>query len=253
MMNTHQQALYDRLQSFAFDSLDDDLTFSQRLANDNGWTRDYAQQAIEEYKRFVFLAIVADHPVTPSDQVDQVWHLHLSYTHSYWEVFCQKILKESLHHEPTRGGDKEQQKFEKWYCKTLDSYEHFFEEVPPIKVWSNASDRFDRDLNFTRVNTQQKWVVPKPPISRNAVGAILATLILTLSLDKMPVAGSDLESMQNLFLSIIFAITGFGLIQTLAMFLDALNKPSLFRLGGGGCVGSIGGCVGCGGCGGCGG
>jgi hypothetical protein len=41
----------------------------------NGWSRPFALRAIEEYRKFVFLALVADHQVTPSDQVDQVWHL----------------------------------------------------------------------------------------------------------------------------------------------------------------------------------
>ncbi|MBW4465378.1 MAG: hypothetical protein KME07_08055 [Pegethrix bostrychoides GSE-TBD4-15B] len=31
---------------------------------------------IEEYKKFLFLAIVADHPVTSLNAVDQAWHLH---------------------------------------------------------------------------------------------------------------------------------------------------------------------------------
>ncbi|MEK6230809.1 MAG: hypothetical protein N2A42_03075 [Luteolibacter sp.] len=33
-----------------------------------------------EYKRFVALAMLAGHPVTPSEEVDQAWHLHLVYT-----------------------------------------------------------------------------------------------------------------------------------------------------------------------------
>ncbi|MCX5952813.1 MAG: hypothetical protein NTZ40_04815 [Cyanobacteria bacterium] len=36
-----------------------------------------APGAIEEYRKFVFLALVAGHQITPSDQVDQVGHLHL--------------------------------------------------------------------------------------------------------------------------------------------------------------------------------
>ena len=39
--------------------------------------RPLAPGAIEEYRKFVFLALVAGHQITPSDQVDQVWHLHL--------------------------------------------------------------------------------------------------------------------------------------------------------------------------------
>lgn len=77
---------------------------------ENGWSHRYAQRVMEEYKRFTFLAVVAGHPVSPSDPVDQVWHLHLSYTRSYWQDFCPNILQTPLHHEPSRGGRSEQLK-----------------------------------------------------------------------------------------------------------------------------------------------
>lgn len=60
------------------------LTFVGRLARDNGWKPGYAERVYREYLRFVFLAATAGHPVTPSVDVDEVWHLHLCYTRSYW-------------------------------------------------------------------------------------------------------------------------------------------------------------------------
>ena len=45
-----------------------------------GWTHEQALEAIEEYRRFCFLACVAGAAVTPSDQVDEVWHQHLTHT-----------------------------------------------------------------------------------------------------------------------------------------------------------------------------
>ena len=68
-------ALYQRLQGFSLVEPDSQLSFSQRLARDNGWSLSYAQRAIAEYKKFAFLSVVAGHPVTPSDQIDRVWHL----------------------------------------------------------------------------------------------------------------------------------------------------------------------------------
>jgi len=141
---------------------DSQLSFSQRLAKDNGWSLGYTQRVIEEYKKFIFLAVAAGHPVTPSDQIDQVWHLHLTYTRSYWQEFCPKILQTTLHHEPTRGGSSEQLKFGSWYSKTLESYEQFFGHIPPIDIWPKPKDRFGRDLHFIRINTQQSWILSKP-------------------------------------------------------------------------------------------
>lgn len=159
-MDSHQIALYQRIQEFSLDEPESQLSFSKRLARDNGWSLSYAQRAIAEYKKFAFLAVVAGHPVTPSDQVDQVWHLHLSYTRSYWQEFCPHILQTTLHHNPTRGGLAEGVKFEDWYSKTLASYQQFF-GIPPRDIWSNPKDRFGRDLHFVRINTQQNWVIPK--------------------------------------------------------------------------------------------
>ena len=78
-------------------------------------------RAIEEYKRFVFLAMAAGHPVTPLDEVDQVWHLHLCYTRSYWEDLCGEVLRAPLHHGPTRGGAAERARFDDQYRRTLAS------------------------------------------------------------------------------------------------------------------------------------
>jgi len=161
-MNYQHRELYSRIQAFSLDQPNTQLLFHKRLARDNGWSIGYAQRVIEEYKKFVFLAVAAGHPVTPSDQVDQVWHLHLTYTRSYWQEFCPKILQTTLHHDPTRGGSSEQLKFDNWYSKTLESYQQFFGQIPPIDIWPKPKDRFGRDLHFIRINTQENWVLTKP-------------------------------------------------------------------------------------------
>src|SRR5688572_22064054 len=106
-MNDQQTALMDRLQAYELDDIGARLSFSKRLARDNAWSETYALHVIEEYKRFAFLAVAAGHPVTPSDQVDQVWHMHLIYSRAYWEDFCPNVLQTPLHHGPTKGGQQE--------------------------------------------------------------------------------------------------------------------------------------------------
>jgi hypothetical protein len=90
-------------------------------------------------------------------------------------------LQTPLHHDPTLGGEAENQKFDDWYSKTLESYERFFEVKPPVKIWSTPKDRFGRDLYFVRVNTQQNWVLAKLQVQKAAATsiAILFTLILS--------------------------------------------------------------------------
>src|SRR5689334_16054326 len=111
LMNAAQQALLDRLNAFEFDEPGTELTFARRLARENGWSLAYAERVIEEYQRFLFLACAAEHVVTPSEQVDQAWHLHLTYTRSYWDNLCRNVLCQPLHHGPTKGGNAEQEKF----------------------------------------------------------------------------------------------------------------------------------------------
>jgi len=56
------------------------------------WSEIYTIRVIQEYKKFVFLAMVANHVVSPSVPIDRVWHLHLLYTISYWDKFCGEVL-----------------------------------------------------------------------------------------------------------------------------------------------------------------
>ncbi|MEX0866361.1 MAG: hypothetical protein WD030_03315, partial [Pirellulales bacterium] len=80
MMNAEQAVLWQKLERFAFDEPGAASPFSARLAKEHDWSRPFAAAVIEEYRRFVFLCCVAGHPVCPSEQVDQVWHLHLTYS-----------------------------------------------------------------------------------------------------------------------------------------------------------------------------
>ena len=75
MTNTHPDLL-ERIESYLPDKPGAEFPFSARLARDNGWTREFALRAIKEYKRFCYLAVISGHPVTPSEEVDEVWHLH---------------------------------------------------------------------------------------------------------------------------------------------------------------------------------
>ena len=79
------EALWNRLEEFSFDKPGVDFSFSERLRHENQWSAEYTERVLMEYRRFLYLCVEAGHPVTPSDAVDQAWHLHLCYTRSYWE------------------------------------------------------------------------------------------------------------------------------------------------------------------------
>jgi len=162
--------LLAKIESFEIDGPDAPaLTFAARLAREQGWTVAFARRAIREYKRFVYLALTADHIACPSEQVDAVWHQHLTYTRSYWKRFCGDILGRPFHHEPTRGGPDERAKHHALYEATLASYRNAFGEEPPADLWPAVDVRFGEDLRHTVVNVTQNWVVPKAWVRRAAL------------------------------------------------------------------------------------
>lgn len=152
--------LWLRLQACELDNPDASFPFSRRLARENGWSHPFARRVITEYLKFVYLFQLGEGPVTPSDEVDQVWHLHLTYTRHYWGPFTQ-AMGAPLHHGPTLGGSAQASRFEDLYGKTLALYRREFGE-PPQDIWPSAKIRFTRPLKAKRINAEDTWVIPKP-------------------------------------------------------------------------------------------
>lgn len=167
----HDDQLRARIQAFSPDEPGVVFPFSARLARENGWSRAFAQRVMDEYRRFVYLGMTAGHPVTPSEQVDQAWHLHLTFTRSYWEEMCGRVLGRPLHHEPTRGGRAEGDKFVDWYARTLDSYRRAFGQAPPADIWPPAAERFAPAGGTRQVSQATHWVVRKPRLPRRRLAA----------------------------------------------------------------------------------
>lgn len=182
MTDFETDALWRRIREFDLDDPDSSLPFSRRLARENGWNHKYALAVIEEYRRFCYLAFRAGHPVTPSDEVDQAWHLHLLYTRSYWDEFCPDVLEGPLHHGPTRGGRMEGDKFHDWYQKTLDSYTGIFGAAPPEDIWPPVEARFADAAAFRRINIATDWVLPRPTRFQYAcfAGLVISLFLLHL-------------------------------------------------------------------------
>lgn len=163
MASTHaQDPLWRRLAAFSIDEGRPRLGFARRLARENGWSEEGAQRVLEEYRRFLYLCLRAGHPCTPSVAVDQAWHLHLTYTRSYWDRLCREVLERPLHHGPTAGGREETAKYHDWYARTLASYERLFGEAPPSDLWPPPRRRFAGAEEQRWVDTSRCWVVPKP-------------------------------------------------------------------------------------------
>ena len=143
-------ALWTALKAYEFDDADSALTFSAHLARENRWSRRYTDAVIDEYRKFCYPAQRADHPDTPSDEVDQVWHLHLIDSEAYRD-FCDTVLGTRFDHGPTRGSGGEETKFPSWYADTLERYRTDFGEPSP-EIWPPEYARFANADKFVRIN-----------------------------------------------------------------------------------------------------
>ncbi|QWP76915.1 TIGR04222 domain-containing membrane protein [Lysobacter sp. K5869] len=125
-----RRALWQRLRDYRFGG-DEAEAFLDRVAHALGSDRDDAEAALEEYRRFCFLAVAGDRPATPSVRIDKVWHAHLTDTRDYWQRFCPQVLRRDLHHTPSLGGQAEDARHREQYRQTLADYQCFFAEPPP--------------------------------------------------------------------------------------------------------------------------
>jgi uncharacterized protein (TIGR04222 family) len=130
-------ALLERIEAFGFNPPDEPLAFESRLADDQGWTLGYALAVAEEYRRFLVLTQWAGQPMSPSPDVDEAWHLHLTRT-AHYEAFCAALFGRFLHHEPARAG--EGAKHRDMHAATLDAYRRAFGARPPSPIWPRPGD-----------------------------------------------------------------------------------------------------------------
>lgn len=233
--------LWGRLQETAIGPEEAALSFADRLARDNGWTRGFACRVIEEYRRFLYLCCVAGHPVTPSDEVDQAWHQHLTCTRSYWDDLCGGVLGRPLHHDPTRGGPEERRKHDARYRTTLEVYAREFGEAPPADIWPDAAARFGK--RHVRIDRDAVWMIDKARSGR-ALGLGFAGLSLALGLTACAQIAADLGSMtmaERVVLVVFLGILVIGLFRWSRMTPEARARE---RSHGSGC--GSGGDSGCG-------
>jgi hypothetical protein len=250
--------LWQRVRDFEIDHSGTEFPFSARLARENAWPRDKALAAIGEYKRFIYLICVSPSPLTPSEAVDQVWHLHLVYTRSYWAMFCGGALGRQIHHEPTAGGELQVLRFREQYARTCALYEAEFGCAPPAEFWPSVSERFAAAPSLQWVDLRRYWVVPKP----TGFGSILCSaavaplVLLTSCADRSSGDGSPTSDgsllWPILWIAGVLAVAGYNSYKAAECCRDdADERPE--RNGWSWHFGGSGDGDGCGGCGGCGG
>lgn len=136
-------ALLDKVSQFFGGDDASEKAFASKVARKHAWNKHYAQRVIKEYKKFVYLGVAADFSVTPSKNIDKVWHEHLLFTKAYRD-FCTHILQQDFDHHPELVQDTQQTGiFNAQYLDTLALYEREFGITPPEDIWGTT--KFDKD------------------------------------------------------------------------------------------------------------
>jgi hypothetical protein len=76
--------------------------FIKCLMLENHKTKDEAIDMICEYAKFLFLAYITNGQICPSEEVDQVWHLHMQFTKQY-VINVKETFGYVMPHFPSKG------------------------------------------------------------------------------------------------------------------------------------------------------
>ncbi|MHA0038507.1 glycine-rich domain-containing protein [Deinococcus sp. PESE-13] len=150
-----------------------------RLQREQGWNTGLTLRALNEYRRFIVLAMTAPRPVTPSRQVDEVWHTHVLFTRDYWERLT-PLLPRPLHHEPGDGSPGDDTHFAGQYEATLGLYRQTFGHPAPADLWPDPRRGDTARTPLLNGTLDQSGL--RPTGSRPLPGWLSAGLSLVLSL-----------------------------------------------------------------------
>lgn len=115
------------LQSFA--------PLAKAMEQQMGANTEMAQRVIEEYRKFLFLAMRAGHQVIPPGIINDVWMMHLQQAQNYWETLGEMITERPV----AQGLDaKSFQSMSDAWAATLQSYEKIFGTSPPMDIWGKG-------------------------------------------------------------------------------------------------------------------
>jgi hypothetical protein len=118
-----------------------------------------ANKWLLEYRKYLVMAYLSDQMISPSEQVDQVWHLHMTYTQHY-RATCDTLVEREFKHAPSSGGSSEGDKFKSIYADTLSFYRAIFLLDAPSDVWEPIDTRFDnKNFEFRNINLYRLAVV----------------------------------------------------------------------------------------------
>ncbi|OYQ36594.1 hypothetical protein CHU92_09660 [Flavobacterium cyanobacteriorum] len=86
-------------------------------------------------------------------------------------------IKKEIHHNPTKGGASEKEKFSSCYNTSHKLYLEKFGSEPPAAIWQDVHTRFT-EINFQRVNLHRYWLIKKPGLHFKSIMLQIIALLL---------------------------------------------------------------------------
>lgn len=86
--------LWEKIQQIDFNLIID------RMLLRHHWSQKRIELAITGYKQFLYMSKLFEQPISPTKDVDTIWHEHILHTNKYASD-CEKTFGHFLHHFPT--------------------------------------------------------------------------------------------------------------------------------------------------------
>jgi hypothetical protein len=135
MMDYRLDPLWLKLNLMNADGLQAFAPLMEMMQKQMGQNAEMTQRVIEEYRKFLFLAMRAGHQVIPPGPVNDAWMMHLQNAQNYWESLGQMITERPA----AQGFDAKQfSSMADTWKMTLESYEKFFGTKPPMDIWGQG-------------------------------------------------------------------------------------------------------------------
>lgn len=135
MMDYRLDPLWLKLNLMNAEGLQAFAPVMEMMQKQMGQNSEMAQRVIEEYRKFLFLAMRAGHQVIPPGPVNDVWMMHLQNAQNYWENLGQMIGQRPMAQGVGAQGFASMS--DTWKA-TLESYEKIFGMKPPADIWGQG-------------------------------------------------------------------------------------------------------------------
>lgn len=139
-----------------------------------GWSDSYKLNVIKEYEKFLCLRS-SNNKLSPSNDVDIVWHQHILNTKHYRE-YCNAKFGFFIDHDPTDAFDQDAKKIR--LANTFNEYKTKFGEPHP-RVWREATSL--KLSNKSKQNKKLIWYDDKQLYDDHKQGKEILKIIFTIS------------------------------------------------------------------------